>query len=109
MNQKILDLIVGTLAVISAVSSFTFWIASRQIKDELFHRIDKISDNLRSKLETDFIRNTNRLLRWQDKNQIKNATLEARLTRIEKILLIENDPMLQKINDSLSSEITDIP
>lgn len=108
MKQETLDLIVGSIAVISTISSFVFWLASRQIKDDLFYRIDKISDNLRGRLETDFIKNTNRLLRWQDKNQMRNATLEARLKRIEKALSIENDEMLQTINDALSETI-DIP
>ena len=106
MKQETLDLIVGVIAVIGSVSSFTFWLASRQIKDELFHRIDKISDNLRGRLETDFIKNTNRLLRWQDKNQLKNATLEARLRRIEKALSLD-DEFLEAI-DSLP-EKTDLP
>ena len=106
MKQETLDWIVTVIAVIGGVSSFTFWLASRQIKDELFHRIDKISDNLRGRLETDFIKNTNRLLRWQDKNQLKNATLEARMRRIEKALSLD-DEFLEAI-DSLP-ENTDLP
>jgi hypothetical protein len=108
MKQEILDLIVGSIAVISTISSFTFWIASRQIKDDLFYRIDKISDNLRGRLETDFIKNTNRLIRWQDKNQLRNATLEARLKRIEKALSIEDSDFLASIEVNLP-EFTDLP
>lgn len=107
MKQETLDFIVGSIALTSTISSFAFWIASRQIKDDLFYRIDKISDNLRGRLETDFIKNTNRLMRWQDKNQLKNATVEARLKRIEKALSIENDEILEKMNNSFS-ETTDI-
>ena len=106
MKQEILDWIVAAIAIIGAVSSFTFWLASRQIKDDLFHKIDKISDNLRGRLETDFIKNTNRLLRWQDKNQLKNATLEARLRRIEKALSLDDEFM--KVIDNLP-ENTDLP
>ena len=106
MKQETLDWIVTVIAVVGGVSSFTFWLASRQIKDELFYRIDKISDNLRGRLETDFIKNTNRLLRWQDKNQLKNATLEARLRRIEKALSLD-DEFMEAI-DSLP-ENTDLP
>lgn len=106
MKQETLDWIVAAIAIIGGVSSFAFWLASRQIQDELFHKIDKISDNLRGRLETDFIKNTNRLLRWQDKNQLKNATLEARLRRIEKALSLD-DEFLEAI-DSLP-ENTDLP
>ncbi|MEG3843518.1 hypothetical protein [Microcoleus sp. herbarium14] len=106
MKQEILEWAVAAIAIIGAVSSFTFWLASRQIKDDLFHKIDKISDNLRGRLETDFIKNTNRLLRWQDKNQLKNATLEARLRRIEKALSLDDEFM--KAIDSLP-ENTDLP
>ncbi len=106
MKQETLDWIVAIIAITGGVSSFAFWLASRQIKDDLFHRIDKISDNLRGRLETDFIKNTNRLLRWQDKNQLKNATLEARLRRIEKALSLD-DEFLEAI-DSLP-ENTDLP
>ena len=106
MKQETMDWIVSAIPIIGGVSSFTFWLASRQIKDDLFHRIDKISDNLRGRLETDFIKNTNRLLRWQDKNQLKNATLEARLRRIEKALSLD-DEFLEAI-DSLPENI-DLP
>ena len=106
MKPESLDWIVTVIAVIGGVSSFTFWLASRQIKVDLFHKIDKISDNLRGRLETDFVKNTNRLLRWQDKNQLKNATLEARLRRIEKALYLD-DEFLEAI-DSLP-ENTDLP
>ncbi len=106
MKQETLDWIVTVIAIIGGVSSFTFWLASCQIKNELFHRIDKISENLRGRLETDFIKNTNRLLRWQDKNQLKNATLEARLRRIEKALSLD-DEFMEAINSL--PENTDLP
>ena len=106
MKQETIDIIVSSIAIISTISSFTFWLASREIKDELFHRIDKISDNLRGRLETDFIKNTNRLLRWQDKNQLKNATLEARLRRIERVLSLD-DEFMEEIENL--PENTDLP
>lgn len=103
MKQELLDWAVAAIAIVGGVCSFTFWLASRQIKDELFHRIDKISDNLRGRLETDFIKNTNRLLRWQDINKVKNATLEARIYRIERALSIDGAEYIDSINDSLKT------
>lgn len=103
MNKELLDWIVAVFAITSAVGSFTFWLAARQIKDDLFHKIDKISDNLRNRLETDFIKNTNRLSRWQDVNKLKTATLEARIYRIEKALSIDDGiECIDSINDILS-------
>lgn len=83
MNQKVLDLVVGTLATISAVSSFSFWLASRQIRDDVFHQVDKISDGLKQKMEIDLIKLENKLQRWQDFNKMKDSTLEGRIERIE--------------------------
>ncbi len=102
MRQETLDWIVSAIAITGGVSSFTFWLASRQIKDDLFYKIDKISDNLRNRLETDFIKNTNRLSRWQDINKLKTATLEARIYRLEKTLSLEDGvEFIDSINDSL--------
>ncbi|PSB49763.1 hypothetical protein C7B67_16435 [filamentous cyanobacterium Phorm 6] len=106
MKQETLDWVAAMIAIVGGFSSFSFWLASREIKSELFYRIDKISDNLRGRLETDFIKNTNRLMRWQDKNQLKNATLEARLNRIEKALSLDNE--FFEALDSLP-ENTDLP
>lgn len=88
MKQETLDYIVGLIAIVGSIASFTFWLASRQIKDDLLHKIDKLSDNLQNRLETDFLKNSNRLSRWQDINRLKVATLEARIYRLERALSI---------------------
>ncbi|MEG5043440.1 hypothetical protein [Microcoleus sp. B4-C1] len=107
MNQKILDLIVGILATISAVASFSFWLASRQIRDDVFHQIDKISDSLKQKMEIDLMKINYKLQKWQDYNKMKDSSLESRLERIEE-RLFSTHKMVDTINEAFSDFDSDL-
>ncbi|MEG3981866.1 hypothetical protein [Microcoleus sp. D3_18a_C4] len=102
MNQKILDLIVGILATISAVASFSFWLASRQIRDDVFHQVDKISDTLKQRMEVDLMKLDYKLQRWQDYNKMKDLTLESRIERIEERIFSTNK-IVDTINEGFST------
>lgn len=99
MKQETLDYIAGSIGVAAIISTYIFWLASRQIKDKLIYKIEKFSYDLSKKQETDMITASYKMRRWQDMNKLRSITFECRVEAIEKKLDIPSCNIIQTIEE----------
>lgn len=99
MKQETLDYIASSIGVTAIVSTYIFWLASRQIKDKLVHRIDLFTYDLTKKQENDQIAIGYKIRRWQDTNRLRSITLECRIDNIERKLDIPSCNIIETIEN----------
>lgn len=104
MKQETLDYIAGSIGIVAIISTYIFWLASRQIKDSLTHKIDKFVYDLTKKQESDTITAGYKMRRWQDMNKIRSITLECRIEAIEHKLDMAACSVIQSIEDQLDED-----
>lgn len=86
MKQETLDYIAASIGVITVASTYIFWLASRQIKDSLTHKIERFAYDLMKKQEGDTLNLGYKMRRWQDVNKLRAITVDCRLEAIERQL-----------------------
>ncbi|MEG4574291.1 hypothetical protein QUA56_16600 [Microcoleus sp. N3A4] len=104
MKQETLDYIASSIGIIATISTYIFWLASRQIKVDLVYKIDKFCHNFSKKHESDTISTAFKLRRWQDANKLRSLTLECRIEAIEKKLEMDSCNIIQAIEEQFDDE-----
>ncbi|MEG4084896.1 MULTISPECIES: hypothetical protein [unclassified Microcoleus] len=107
MKQETLDYVAGSIGIIATISTYIFWLASRQIKVDLVYKIDKFCHNFSKKQESDTISTAFKLRRWQDMNKLRWITLECRMEAIEKKLDIGSCNIIESIERQFDDEDED--
>ncbi|MEG4084560.1 hypothetical protein [Microcoleus sp. POL10_C6] len=97
MKQETLDYIAASIGVITIASTYIFWLASRQIKDSLTHKIERFAYDLMKKQETDTLNVGYKMRRWQDVNKLRAITVDCRLEAIERQLQMPTCNVIQTI------------
>jgi cell division protein YceG involved in septum cleavage len=104
MKQETLDYIAASIGIVAIISTYIFWLASRQIKDSLTRKIDKFVYDLTQKQESDTITAGYKMRRWQDINKLRFITLECRVEAIEDKLDMGACNIIQSIEDQLEED-----
>ena len=104
MKQETLDYIAGSIGIVAIISTYIFWLASRQIKDSLVHQIEKFTHDLTKNQESDQIIAGYKMRRWQDMNKLRFITIECRLEAIEHKLEMAACSIIQSIEDQLNDD-----
>ena len=101
MKQETLDYIAASIGTVALISTYIFWLASRQIKDSLVHKIEQFAYDLTKKQESDQITAGYKMRRWQDVNKLRFVTIECRLEAIEHKLEMAACNIIQSIEEQL--------
>lgn len=104
MEKDTLDYIAASIGVITIGSTYIFWLASRQIKDSLTHKIERFAYDLMKKQETDTLNIGYKMRRWQDMNKLRSLTLECRIEAIEHKLQMAACSIIQSIEEQLDED-----
>ncbi|MEG4350220.1 hypothetical protein QUA74_10810 [Microcoleus sp. LAD1_D3] len=104
MKQETLDYIAASIGTVAIISTYIFWLASRQIKDSLVRRIDQFTYDLTKKQESDTITAGYKMRRWQDMNKLRDITLECRIEAIEHKLQIAACTIIESIESHFDDD-----
>jgi hypothetical protein len=105
MKQETLDYIAASIGTVAIISTYIFWLASRQIKDSLTHKIDQFVYDLTKKQESDQITAGYKMRRWQDMNKLRSITLEYRIEAVEHKLEMGACSIVQSLEHQLEEQL----
>ncbi|MEG4248709.1 hypothetical protein [Microcoleus sp. Pol10D4] len=104
-----INLLVSIISIVSAVSSFVFYIAARQIKADTQFSIRELTTKVDGKFERLEINLSSRFQRCIDRNSSRITNAEARLEYIESAF---DDPdynqFISTLHKGLPDEHTDL-